>query len=138
MDLEISTDQSSLDFDFIYNYLHGESYWAKGISPEILKRALTNSLCFGMYHKGKQMGFARVVTDRSTFGYLCDVFIELNYRGMGLSKKLLKSIFEHPELQGFRRWSLVTSDTQGLYAKFEFTELKNPEKWMEIFSPYKI
>jgi hypothetical protein len=84
------------------------------------------------------MDLARVVTDRSTFGYVCDVFIELNYRGMGLSKKLLKSIFEHPELQAFRRWSLVTSDTQGLCAKFEFTELKNHEKWMEIFSPYKI
>ena len=132
----ISTDKSRLDFEAIYNYLAEHSYWAKGIPRERLSRAVENSICFGIYKENEQAGFARVVTDEATFAYICDVFVLPAYRGMGLSKWLIQTIVEHPELQGLRRWSLATADAHGLYSQFGFIPLTRPEVWMEKFKPY--
>ena len=85
----------------------------------------------------KLAGFARVVTDKATFAYICDVFVLEDHRRLGLSKWLMQTIMQHPELQGLRRWSLATADAHGLYAQFGFTPLSKPEKWMEIFTPYQ-
>jgi len=133
---EISTDASRLDFDIVYNYLDKESYWAKGIPVETLKRAIEGSLCFGVYRYSRQAGFARIVTDKATFAYICDVFILPDYRRLGVSKWLMQTIVDHPELQGLRRWSLATADAQGLYRQFGFKQITKPENWMEIFTPY--
>ena len=123
----ISTDQNLLDFEMIYKYLSENSYWAKGIPEERLKKAIENSFCFGVYQQNKQVGLARVVTDKATFAYICDVFIHDGFRGLGLSKWLIQTIADHPELQGLRRWSLATSDAHGLYSQFGFTPLSRPE-----------
>jgi GNAT superfamily N-acetyltransferase len=133
----ISTDQSLLDFGIIYNYLDNDSYWAQGIPVETLRKAISGSLCFGVYYQNKQAGFARVVTDKATFAYICDVFILAEYRRLGLSKWLMQTIVKHPELQGLRRWSLATADAQGLYSQFGFQVISKPERWMEIFTPYQ-
>jgi GNAT superfamily N-acetyltransferase len=133
----ISTDQSLLNFDVIFNYLDEQSYWAQGIQPETLRRAIANSLCFGIYKENIQVGFTRVVTDKATFAYIADVFVLPDYRGIGLSKWLVQTIIQHPELQGLRRWSLATADAQGLYSQFGFTPITKPERWMEIFTPYQ-
>lgn len=132
----ISTEKNLLDFDIIYNYLNNESYWAKGIPPEKLRTALDNSMCFGVYHGGKQVGLARVVTDKATFAYLCDVFILPAHRRLGLSKWLVQILINHPELQGLRRWALATADAHSLYSQFGFTVLTNPDRWMGIYTPY--
>jgi GNAT superfamily N-acetyltransferase len=134
----ISTDKSLIDFETVYNYLNIDSYWAQGISAETLKKAIENSICFGVYYQGKQAGFARVVTDKATFAYICDVFILADYRRLGLSKWLIQTIKQHPELQGLRRWSLATVDAHGLYAQFSFEPISRPDRWMEIFTPYKL
>ena len=134
----ISTDKNLLDFDAIFKYLNEESYWSKGITPERLKRAIDNSICFGIYQHQQQAGFARVITDKATFAYICDVFILADHRRSGLSKWLMQTIIQHPELQGLRRWSLATLDAHGLYAQFGFTELSRPERWMEIHAPYHL
>lgn len=133
----ISTDKALLDFDMIYRYLDQDSYWSQGISVETLKRATENSLCFGIYHNNTQVGFARVITDKGTFAYLCDVFVLPDYRSLGLSKWLVQTIKNHPELQGLRRWSLATLDAHGLYSQFGFEPITYPERWMQIFTPYK-
>jgi len=133
----ISTDKSRLDFEPIYRYLNEESYWSKGISREILKRAIEHSMCFGIYHQDEQAGFARVITDQATYAYLCDVFILRAHRGAGLSQWLIHTIKVHPDLQGLRRWSLATADAHGLYSQFGFTVVGQPERWMEIFTPYQ-
>ncbi|MBW4891565.1 GNAT family N-acetyltransferase [Mucilaginibacter sp. HMF5004] len=134
----ISTDKGLLDIDVIYKYLNEDSYWAKGIPKEKLERAIANSMCFGVYHDKKQIGFARMITDKATFGYLADVFVLDDYRGAGLSKWLMQTIMQHPELQGMRRWSLATADAHGLYEQFGFTQITNPERWMQIFNSYPI
>ncbi|HEY8929121.1 MAG TPA: GNAT family N-acetyltransferase [Mucilaginibacter sp.] len=133
----ISTDKHLLNFDLIYNYLDKDSYWAKGIPAEKLKQAIEGSLCFGVYKDGAQAGFARVITDKATFAYLCDVFILPAYRRNSLSKWLMQTIRNHPELQGLRRWSLATADAHGLYEQFGFTSLSKPQNWMEIYAPYQ-
>lgn len=134
---QISTDKTLLDFDVIFGYLDGQSYWAKGIQPERLQRAIVNSMCFGIYKHKAQVGFARVVTDQATFAYLCDVFVLPGHQGVGLSKWMMQTILAHPDLQGLRRWSLATQDAHSLYKQFGFTELSKPESWMQIFTPYK-
>ena len=133
----ISTDNNLLNFDVIYNYLDKESYWSQGIPPEKLKLAIKNSLCFGIYKDGKQAGFARVITDKATFAYLCDVFVLPGYRKLGLSKWLVQTIRNYPELQGLRRWVLATVDAHSLYSQFGFELLTNTERWMGIYTPYK-
>lgn len=134
----ISTDKDLLDFNVIYHYLDQESYWAKGIPVERLKRAISNSICFGVYHHKKQIGFARVITDEATFAYLADVFILDQYRKQGLSKWLVQTIVQHSDFEGLRRWSLATRDAHGLYAQFGFTPIDKPELWMQIYQPYPI
>jgi len=135
---EISTDKSLIDFEVVYKYLNGDSYWANGIQAEKLRKAVENSMCFGVYDReNNQVGFARVITDQATFAYICDLFILPGFRGLGLSKWLVQSILGHPELQGLRRWSLATADAHGLYNQFGFTQITRPEVWMEIFSPYQ-
>ncbi|MEO6851784.1 MAG: GNAT family N-acetyltransferase [Mucilaginibacter sp.] len=132
----ISTDISLIDFDGVYKYLCDDSYWAKGIPAERLKKAIENSMCFGIYKEDKQAGFARVVTDKATFAYICDVFVLADHRRFGLSKWLIQTIKQHPELQGLRRWSLATADAHSLYEQFGFTTISRPERWMEIFTLY--
>jgi len=133
----ISTDKNLLDFNVIYNYLAQESYWAKGIPEDKLRRAIVNSICFGVYHEQKQIGFARVITDEATFGYLADVFILPEYRKLGLSKWLVQTITQYPAFEGLRRWSLATRDAHSLYAQFGFTPVDKPELWMQIYQPYQ-
>jgi GNAT superfamily N-acetyltransferase len=131
----ISTDKTLLQIDVIHKFLCEESYWAKDRSLEKTKTAIENSLCFGMYFEGKQIGFARVVSDFATFAYLGDVFILEDFRGKGLSKWLLEVIISHEDLQDLRRWILATKDAHGLYAQFEFSGLKFPDRWMEKTAP---
>ncbi len=131
----ISTDPSRLDLEVIQAYLSQESYWAPGIPMDIVRRASQNSLNFGLYRDRQQIGLVRVVSDYATFAYISDVFILPDARGRGLSKWLLSVVMAHPALQGLRRWSLATTDAHGLYARFGFTPLHNPERHMEIFDP---
>lgn len=130
----ITDDQQLLDISLIHNFLH-DSYWAKGIPLEILARALENSLCFGLFHNDKQIGFGRAITDRATFAYLSDVFIVEGYRDRGLRKWLVSCILQHPDLQGLRRWLLATLDAHGLYQHHGFMPLSQPERFMEINAP---
>jgi GNAT superfamily N-acetyltransferase len=133
---QISTDKSLLNVDVIFNYLNDDSYWSQGIRRDVLEKGIANSMCFGVYQQDVQAGFARVVTDNATFGYLCDVFILPEFRQKGLSKWLVQTIVKHPDLQGLRRWSLATLDAQGLYGQFGFTPIIHAERWMEIHTPY--
>jgi GNAT superfamily N-acetyltransferase len=133
----ISTDKTRLDFELIYRYLNEDSYWAQGIPEDRLKRAIDNSFCFGVYLHNDFCGMARVITDKATFAYICDVFILPAFRGAGLSKWLIQSILNHPDLSGLRRWSLATADAHGLYKQFGFAEITRPDRWMEIFKPYQ-
>ena len=132
----ISTDQENMDLEIIFRYLSEESYWSKGILFDTFKRSVLNSVCFGIFLTDRQVGFARVVTDKATFAYICDVFVVHDHRGLGLSKWLIQTILAHPDLQGLRRWSLATADAHGLYSQFGFTQIIRPERWMEIFTPY--
>ena len=131
----ISNDRARLDVDAIHRFLVDESYWAKDRSFEQTRTAIENSICFGLYHGEKLIGFARVVTDKATFAYIGDVYVIDDFRGRGLSKWLMEVIVEHPELQGLRRWVLATKDAHGLYSQFDFTSLKFPERWMERAAP---
>ena len=126
----ISTDPARLDRDAIYAFL-STSYWARGIPRDVMERSIAHALPFGIYEGERQVGFARVVTDRATVGYLGDVFVLEPWRGRGLSQWLVQCVLEHPELQGFRRWFLLTRDAHGLYEKYGFTPLAAPDRWME-------
>lgn len=131
----ISTDRDRLDIGAVQDYLAKESYWARERTEQQTVTAVRNSLCFGVYEGKTQIGFARVVTDFSTFAYLGDVFILPSHQGSGLGKWLMEVIIGHPDLQGFRRWVLATRDAHKLYDKYGFTELKHPERWMEKAAP---
>lgn len=114
----ISTEKYWLDIPMIHQYLSEESYWAQHIPMELVKKSIDHSLCFGVYQRGKQVGFARVITDQSTFAYLADVFILSPFRGQGLAKWLMEHIHQYPDLQGLRRWMLMTKDAHNLYTRF--------------------
>ena len=116
--IEISDDKGRLDLPLIHRFLSEEAYWCRGIPHSTVVRAINHSLCVGGYVDGQQVAFARVITDKATFGYLADVFVLPEYRGRGYSKALVAAIVDHPELQGLRRLSLATSDAHGLYAGF--------------------
>ena len=144
-DFIISTDKSKIDIVAVHNYLCNESYWAKNIPIDVVKKSIEGSCCFGLYNKneqalpaGRQVGFARVITDHATFAYLADVFIAAAYRGRGLGKWLMEVIMKHPDLQGLRRWLLATRDAHGLYAKSGFIPLDKPERIMglKLFEEY--
>jgi N-acetylglutamate synthase-like GNAT family acetyltransferase len=130
-DYEISTDPARIDIGMVHEFLTN-SYWAKGIPLETVRRSIENSIAFGVYQGRQQVGFARIISDLATFAYLADVFILPAYRGRGLSRWLMECIIAHTDLQGLRRWMLATQDAHGLYAKFGFTPIKNPDRWMEI------
>ena len=132
---EISTDKKRLCVDTIQEFLSSESYWANTRTVEQTRRAIANSLCFGMYDGDRQIGFARVVSDLATFAYVGDVFVLKQYRGHGLSKWLMETIVEHSDLQGLRRWILATKDAHGLYEQYGFAPLRFPERWMERTGP---
>ena len=131
MNIEISTDADRLDLDMIHRWLSEESYWAQGRPRELMQRSFDNSICFGAYLEDRQVGFARVVTDRTTFAWLADVFILDEYRGRGYGKALVAAVLAHPELQGLRRWLLATRDAHGLYAQSGFVPVP-PERFMEL------
>ncbi|UFH55243.1 GNAT family N-acetyltransferase [Spirosoma sp. KNUC1025] len=134
----ISTDKARLDIPTIHQFLSQEAYWSLNIPIEIVQRSIDNSLCFGIYQADNQVGFARVVTDTATFGYLADVFILPEHRGKGLSKQLIAYIMAYPALQGLRRILLVTRDAHGLYEQFGFKPIDNPENTMttKTFTAY--
>lgn len=127
----ISTDKSRLDISVIHQFLSKDSYWAQNIPVELVQRAINGSLCFGVYLGDEQVGYARVITDEATFAYLSDVFILAEHRGKGLSKRLIETISNWPTLQGLRRWVLATRDAHTLYTQFGFTQLDNPELFMQ-------
>jgi len=131
----ISANPALLDVPYIHQYLCYESYWAEGIPIAIVQKSIEGSFCFGVYKDAKQVGFARVVSDFATYGYLCDVFIDTAYRGLGLSKWLMEEIMNHPRLQGFRVWMLGTKDAHGLYAQFGFAPHPEPGRIMRKTNP---
>jgi GNAT superfamily N-acetyltransferase len=131
----ISTDPGLLNVPMIHDFLANRSYWAKGRPLELVRRSLADSLCFGIYEQGRQVGFARVVTDRATFAWLCDVFVLEEYRGRGLAKWLIESVMKHPAVRGLRRVLLATRDAHSLYQRYGFTPLADPTRFMEVFRP---
>lgn len=129
----ISTEKKLLNIPMIHQYLSERSYWAKGRSLEAVRKSIENSLCFGVYDDdGKQLGFARVVTDYAVFGWLMDVFVLEEYRGEGLGKQLMEAIVNHPDLKNLRRMGLGTDDAHGLYQQYGFTSLSKPDNMMEL------
>jgi GNAT superfamily N-acetyltransferase len=133
--LNISTDKAALDIPLIHGFLSERSTWAVGMPLALLEKAIANSLCFGGYEDGKQIAFARVITDGATFANLMDVFVLPEHRGLGHSKRLVEAVMAHPELQGLRRFSLATSDAHGLYARFGFAPPQRPQTLMERYFP---
>lgn len=130
-----STDKSKLDVDYVHHFLSGRSYWSSNVPREIVEKSIKNSLAVGIYKGNRQVGFARVVTDYATFGYLADVFIDESYRGLGLSKKLMDFILSFDFVRGLRRFLLATKDAHGLYEQFSFKALQKPDRFMEIHQP---
>jgi GNAT superfamily N-acetyltransferase len=134
--MRISTDPADIDFDVVHGFLSREAYWSRGVPEATLRKAIANSLCFSaLADDGLQVGFARVVTDRATFAYLCDVFVANAARGAGIGKALIEAVMAHPDLQGLRRFSLATADAHALYARHGFTPLADPARFMEIYRP---
>ena len=136
----ISTDKSKIDIDYVHGFLT-QSYWSPGVPIQVVKKAMEGSLCFGIYDNdlqtlppGRQVGYARMITDKATFGWLADVFIDESYRGRGLGKWLVEMILAHPDLQGLRRILLATKDAHKLYEQCGFSPINNPERFM-IYNP---
>lgn len=133
--LRTNTDFEDIDFALVHGYLSRESYWARGIPAETLERALHNSLCCSGFIDGRQVAFARAVTDQATFAYLADVFVVEAHRGRGYGRAIVEALMADPRLQGLRRWHLVTRDMQPLYAKLGFEPLTQPERHMQKHDP---
>lgn len=132
----IDTDPQCLKLEVIHDFLSNRAYWAQGRSREVIEKSIANSLCFGVYDGEEQVGFARVVTDYATFAWICDVFIIESHRGQGLSKWLVETIVQHPDLSGLRRLLLATRDAHELYRRYgDFRPLEHPERWMERPNP---
>jgi GNAT superfamily N-acetyltransferase len=129
-DLLVSTDPARLDLDTVHRFLTG-SYWAAGVPREIVARSMENSICFGAYEDARQVGFTRVISDRATFAYVCDVFVLDSHRGRGVGKRLMAAVTSHPELQNLRLWTLFTRDAHGLYRQVGFREARYPDRLME-------
>ncbi len=131
----ISTDKSKLDVRMIHHFLYTTAYWAVGRPMSIVRKSIENSLCFGVYESDEQVGFARIVTDYATFGWMCDVFVLPSHRGRGLGKWLVECIVAHPEVKALRRILLSSRDAHGLYEKYGgFYPLHYPVNWMEKFA----
>lgn len=136
MGITFDTDKQRLDRDMVYRYLSGESYWARGLPRDIFERSLDGALCIGGYDDdGRQVAFARVITDYATFGYLADVFVLDSVRGQGVGKALMAYIQLHPQLQNLRRFMLATANAHSLYTQFGFAALGTPEWIMEKRDP---
>ncbi len=137
--IAVSSDPRRLDVDLIHRFLSEESYWARGIPRDVVDRAIEHSLCFGAYDGDRQVGFARVITDRATYAYVADVFTLASHRGRGVGKRLMAAIVAHPDLQALRRWNLFTRDAHGLYRRYGFTDPRYPERLMErlLEPPYE-
>jgi len=131
----VSTNPADVDIDVVHRFLCEESYWAKGVPRDVVEREVRFSICFSLLHGRTQAGFARIVSDRATVAYLGDVFVLPAHRGRGLGKWMMQCVMSHPELQGLRRWMLLTGDAHGLYEHFGFTPLKSPPRWMEKHDP---
>lgn len=131
---QISDDPADVDLDVVHRFL-AASYWASGIPRETVARSLRHSMPFSLLENRRQIGFARVVTDRATFAYLADVFVLEEERGRGLGLWLVRTVLEHPELQGLRRWLLATRDAHALYRKLGFGPVANPTTLMTIHDP---
>ena len=138
-DIVVTTDRERLDLETIHAFL-SQAYWSQGIPRDLLERAIDNSLCFGAFEGERQIGFARVISDRATYAYVSDVFVLPSHRGRGVGKRLMAAIMSHPELQGLRRWTLFTRDAHGLYQQYGFGEGRHPERLMEVFNdcPYGV
>ncbi|HEX6368116.1 MAG TPA: GNAT family N-acetyltransferase [Longimicrobium sp.] len=134
-DLRLTTLTDEMDVDAVHAYLSAESYWARGIPREVVARAVHHSLCVGIFDGAAQVAFARAVTDRATYAYLADVYVLEPYRGRGLGRWMMEAMTAHPDLQGLRRWALMTRDAHGLYAQFGFTPLRQPDRAMERTHP---
>jgi GNAT superfamily N-acetyltransferase len=132
---QISTDRSELNVPMIYRFLSEQSSWAVGISRPVVDRAIENSLCFGGYVDGRQVAFARVVSDYATFGNLVDMFVLPEFRGRGYSKLIMQAVMSHPSLKGLRRFTLATGDAHELYAQFGFGPPQRPDTLMERYFP---
>ncbi|CAE6800689.1 GNAT family N-acetyltransferase [Paraburkholderia domus] len=134
-DLTISSNKTDLDIEMVYAFLSQEAAWAQDMPRETFDRAIEGSLCFGAYIEGKQIAFARLITDHATFAYLCDVFVLPAYRGKGYASALMKHVFASPSLTGLRRIVLVTTDAHHVYKPHGFKELVAPERYMEVHNP---
>jgi GNAT superfamily N-acetyltransferase len=130
----VSTDPAQLSVEVIHGFL-SQSYWAKNIPRTVVERMIKNAVCCGVYHQGTQIGFARAITDYATFAYLADVFVLPKHRDRGLAKVLVRTLIAHPDLQGLRRWMLITLDAQGVYEPCGFKPVAHPERHMEIHRP---
>lgn len=130
----ISTDKTRLDVEYIHNFLK-TSYWAENVPIEIIRKSIDGAICFGLFDGEQQVGFARVITDKATFAYLADVFVDEKVRGHKLGVWLIDVIMAHEDLQHLRRFMLATRDAHGLYEKFGFTKLNLPERWMQKANP---
>jgi GNAT superfamily N-acetyltransferase len=126
----ISTDPARLDRELIHRFLSEDSYWAKGVTREVVDRSIENSMPFGVYLGDEQVAFARVITDRATFAWVADVFVVSGHRGNGLGKRLMEEVLAHPDLQVMRRWLLGTADAHDLYRRFGFREIQAPGRFM--------
>ncbi|MFM0124351.1 GNAT family N-acetyltransferase [Paraburkholderia sp. RL18-101-BIB-B] len=134
-ELTFSNNKADLDIEMVYTFLSQETPWAKGMPRETFERAIAGSMCFGGYIDGRQIAFARLITDEATFAYLCDVFVLPDYRGQGHASALMKHVFASPSLQGLRRIVLVTTDAHRVYEPHGFTGLATPERYMELHNP---
>ncbi|HEY5519036.1 MAG TPA: GNAT family N-acetyltransferase [Candidatus Limnocylindrales bacterium] len=133
-DYEVSTDPERIDIESVHRFLSDEAYWSPGVPEDVVRRAIAGSIVFGLYRGSEQVGLARVVSDRATFAWLCDVYVLKEHRGHGLGKWLMECVKAHPDLQGLRHWLLATRDAHGLYKQFGF-EPVDPERFMEIRDP---
>jgi GNAT superfamily N-acetyltransferase len=134
-DVRISSDPADFDLDWIFSALSERSYWAHGRGRSVVERSVANSLGFAALLGDRQVGFARVVTDQATFAWICDVFVDESVRGRGVGKRLMAAIVEDPRLRGLKRMLLATEDAHGLYARFGFEPLDQPDRWMVRLAP---
>jgi GNAT superfamily N-acetyltransferase len=133
-ELTISTDRTLLDLTVIEGNLH-DSYWAAGRARDVIERSIANSLCFGAYTNGRQIAFARVITDTAVFAYLADVFVVPEFRAQGVGKALMRAILGHQDLQGLAVFLLRTRDAHRLYEPFGFERVSRPEELMVRVGP---
>jgi GNAT superfamily N-acetyltransferase len=135
----ISTDLHAIDREMVFRFLHENAYWSAGLPRELFDRSMESSLCFSAFagNDGPQVGFARVVSDRATFAWLCDVFVLPEHRGRGVARRLMDAVMAHPDLVLVRNFLLATRDAHALYARYGFAPLAEPARWMAIRRPYR-